>query len=172
MSLLSYLLFLLLALFVFRIPSRSKTPNTSLCKLHLKLAVVFVPIWLFVDVKIAGELSIYDAIIALFLYFAVHYAMFMQVFALITRSVSAQMIFDLSKANGSSNIDEFQRGQGGSSFEDIKQDRFFQMQKFGIAKISNDEIELTLFGRCFAFTTKTMLRLWGLHQLSESREHD
>ncbi len=138
-------------------------PNLSACKAHLGFALGYVAAggWLgFVPA---------DGLVGLFAYFALHYAFFMPVLGLATRSVSVNILTTLYERKGLASLGDCYAGYaGGKGYGSIKRDRLAHMLRNGMLVEQDGKLRIAPFGRFMLLKTKWVLRAWGLRPLGGS----
>lgn len=169
LSIFSYSLFFICAiLFKF---GKGETPMSSFNKKHFQYSLTYFVLVSISRIYIASDFNfdtIIEIIIGLFLYFGLHYAVFLNFFALAQRSISSSVILLLTQNNNSLSFkDIFKKYAAGKSFSHIKEDRLKDMKQLNWIKQENENIHLTSKGKQTIKIVNLFLKIWGLKQVGK-----
>jgi len=149
---------------------KGNTPITSFNQFHLKFSATYVGLAIaaifYFELEILS--SLIDIILGLFLYFGIHYAIFLNFFSLAQRSISSAILILLLENSGTLAEEEcMKKYANGKGFSYIKKSRIEDMLNLGWINGDDQKYSITSKGQKVIRLVRFILKFWGLRQLGK-----
>jgi hypothetical protein len=149
---------------------KGNTPITSFNRFHLKFSAFYIALAIAMVFYFKLEIlsSIIDIFIGLFLYFGIHYAIFLNFFSLAQRSISSAILILLLENSRSLSEEEcMTKYANGKGFSYIKKSRIEDMLNLAWIKGDYQKYFITDRGSKVIRFVRFILNFWGLRQLGK-----
>lgn len=149
----------------FRITS-GQTSSRELMKVHLKFGLVYVALAIALQMHFQPDAKPGDWLVGGFIYWGLHYVLFMYLHAVPRKSVSVNLCMTVMQANGVSKESLYASYGQGKGMQYIILDRMASMEHMGFVKRHGETLSMTKLGLWVAKIHLVILRIWGMRSNS------